>query len=214
MTVDYAKAAPTDMCIRITVENRGPEAATLHVLPTLWFRNTWAWGLPGWDEVPRIQVYDEGTLSRSTGPWAGWCWPARTVPSRCAATTSPTRSGCGVWRTARPYPKDGINDYLVHGAPTVNPDRMAPRAPCTTQWTCRPGARGRSGCASPTSPTPADEWSPEAAARSHAKLDLAAGFDAVVATRQREADEFFADVTPAGASADEAAGAPAGGGRV
>lgn len=49
VTVDYAKAAPTDLCLRITVDNHGPEAATLHVLPTLWFRNTWSWGLPGED---------------------------------------------------------------------------------------------------------------------------------------------------------------------
>ena len=41
--VEYAKAAPDDMLIRITVANRGPEAATLHLLPTLWFRNTWSW---------------------------------------------------------------------------------------------------------------------------------------------------------------------------
>ena len=44
VTVDYAKADPTDLCVRITVENRGPDQATLHVLPTLWFRNTWSWG--------------------------------------------------------------------------------------------------------------------------------------------------------------------------
>jgi hypothetical protein len=47
VTVDYAKAAPHDLVLRITVENRGPEPATLHVLPTLWYRNTWAWGIPG-----------------------------------------------------------------------------------------------------------------------------------------------------------------------
>ncbi len=62
ITVDYAKASPTDMCVVVTIENRGPEAASLHVLPTLWFRNTWAWGLPGWDEVPQIHGYDGGTV--------------------------------------------------------------------------------------------------------------------------------------------------------
>ncbi len=41
---EYAKAGPDDILIRITVANRGPEAATLHLLPTLWFRNTWCWG--------------------------------------------------------------------------------------------------------------------------------------------------------------------------
>src|SRR5438552_9795098 len=53
VTVDYAKAAPDDLLMRVTVVNRGPEEATLHVLPSLWFRNTWAWGLPGETE-PRI----------------------------------------------------------------------------------------------------------------------------------------------------------------
>ena len=42
--VEYAKAAPEDILIRITVTNRGPETAPLHLLPTLWFRNTWSWG--------------------------------------------------------------------------------------------------------------------------------------------------------------------------
>ena len=44
MFVEYAKASPDDILVQITVANRGPEAATLHVLPTLWFRNTWSWG--------------------------------------------------------------------------------------------------------------------------------------------------------------------------
>jgi hypothetical protein len=41
--VEYAKASPEDMLIQITIYNRGPEAAELHVLPTLWFRNLWSW---------------------------------------------------------------------------------------------------------------------------------------------------------------------------
>ena len=66
-TVDYAKAAPTDMCIRITVENMGPEPATLHVLPTLWFRNTWSWGLPGRDDMPSIRGKDNASGRRAPG---------------------------------------------------------------------------------------------------------------------------------------------------
>src|SRR5919199_3182362 len=49
---EYAKAAPDDILIRITVANRGPERATVHVLPTLWFRNTWSWGREGMDGYP------------------------------------------------------------------------------------------------------------------------------------------------------------------
>ena len=55
VTVDYAKAAPHDLCVVIRVENRGPEPATLHVLPSLWFRNSWAWGVPGAGAVPVIR---------------------------------------------------------------------------------------------------------------------------------------------------------------
>src|SRR5438876_669113 len=44
VVVEYAKGGPDDICIRIEAFNRGPSAATLHVLPHLWFRNTWGWG--------------------------------------------------------------------------------------------------------------------------------------------------------------------------
>src|SRR5215510_577231 len=64
VTVDYAKASPTDMCMVVTVANRGPEPARLHVLPTLWFRNTWVWGLPGFDQVPSIAGEDGQLVAR------------------------------------------------------------------------------------------------------------------------------------------------------
>jgi hypothetical protein len=51
--VEYAKATPEDILIEIVVANRGPEGATLHVLPTLWFRNTWAWDEDG--EKPLLE---------------------------------------------------------------------------------------------------------------------------------------------------------------
>ena len=47
MIVEYAKADPDDILMRVTAHNRGPDAATLHLLPTLWFRNTWSWGDAG-----------------------------------------------------------------------------------------------------------------------------------------------------------------------
>src|SRR5512138_3702002 len=59
--VEYAKASPEDILIRITVENRGPEPATLHVLPTLWFRNTWSWG--GDEPQPGLSQSASGAIS-------------------------------------------------------------------------------------------------------------------------------------------------------
>ncbi len=55
IVVEYAKASAGDICIRIEAFNRGPEAAELHVIPQLWFRNTWAWG-PAREKTPRIQI--------------------------------------------------------------------------------------------------------------------------------------------------------------
>ncbi|MCS6800022.1 MAG: glucosidase [Myxococcota bacterium] len=62
VTVEYAKAAPDDVLIRITIDNRGPDHAPLHVLPTLWFRNTWAWGRQG-------EGYPRKPLLEGVGPW-------------------------------------------------------------------------------------------------------------------------------------------------
>jgi len=61
--VEYAKASPDDVLIRLTVYNRGPEAATLHLLPSLWFRNTWAWGRTGEDYWARPELERAGALS-------------------------------------------------------------------------------------------------------------------------------------------------------
>lgn len=63
VTVEYAKAAPDDMVIRISVANRGPETARLHLLPTLWFRNTWAWGRD--HRRPRISAVSGGSSERA-----------------------------------------------------------------------------------------------------------------------------------------------------
>jgi hypothetical protein len=204
VTVDYAKASATDLCVLITVENRGPEPASLHLLPTLWFRNTWAWGLPGWDEQPQIHGYDAGTLvarHRILGRLvlAGEDGPE---PLCCDNDTNAER----LWNLPNrsPYPKDAINDYVVSGAATLNPDRVGTKAALHYTVHVGPGESRQIRLRLAQVADAADEWSPEAAARSHARLDLGDGFDDVMRTRRAEADEFFAELTPAGASADEA----------
>ncbi len=213
ITVDYAKASPTDMCILVSIENRGPETETLHVLPTLWFRNTWAWGLPGFDEIPEIHGSDEGTLvgkHRNLGrivlAGQGSGWAGEGIASPDALVCDNENNAQRLWGlgSRSPYPKDAINDYIVDGKPTVNPDRVGTKASLHYTVTVPPGQTRTVRLRLAQVATASDEWSPEAAARSHARLDLRRGFDAVLADRQREADEFFASVTPAGASADEA----------
>ncbi len=184
ITVDYAKAAPDDLLIRITVRNAGPELATLDVLPTLWFRNTWSWGID--PARPAISLRDgelvaehaELGISRiasSGSPEALFC-ENETNTERLWGTPSPTR-----------FPKDGIGDFVVTGEPTTNPLQTGTKAALRHTVNVRPGA----------SATIELRWSEHGG--------LGADFDAVMTAREREADEFYAELTPAGCPADEAA---------
>jgi hypothetical protein len=189
VTVDYAKAGPTELCMVVRAENRGPERATLHLLPTLWFRNTWAWGVPGHDHVPDIRAVDGRLVGQHARlgslTLAGDGEPAMLF---CDNETNAMRLYGVPGRSA--YPKDGINDHVVHGADTVNPDGTGTKAalhyvltvPSGQTWEIRLRLSHGGGGAP----------------------DLGADFTSVVAQRAREADEFFADLTPRSTTADEA----------
>ena len=89
VTVEYAKATPDDILIRITIDNRGPEAAELHVLPQLWARNTWDWrpGIPEPRLPARAPASPPGTTACPTGG-------SRSTPIRsgCSAATKPIQA--------------------------------------------------------------------------------------------------------------------------
>ena len=112
------RQSPEDILIQITVHNRGPEPAELHVLPTLWFRNQWSWhgerrpaGAAAGRRRPRARA-----SSRPSTPSSASATSTATATSRCCSPrTRPTRSGSSASPTARPYVKDGINNYVVHG---------------------------------------------------------------------------------------------------
>ena len=193
VTADYAKAGPYDMCVLIKAENRGPVEATLHVLPTLWFRNTWSWGLADHGDFPIIRgtgpqlVGDHRFVGRITLTGDG-----APTPLACDNESNATL----LWGAPNrsPYPKDGINDHVVNGAPTVNPDCAGTKAALHYVLTVPPG-----GSAEIRLRLTAEE--PGSAA---APPDLGPGFEAVLAARQAEADEFFAELTPDTCTADEA----------
>ena len=132
MTVDYAKAGPHDLCMRGHAwRTAGPRRATLHVLPTLWFRNTWAWGIPGHDHVPVIRSVDGRLVAQHAGlgtlTLAGDGAP---TPLFCDNETNAQRLFGVPGRSA--YPKDGINDHVVHGAADGQPrPGRVPRPRCT-----------------------------------------------------------------------------------
>ncbi|MDQ1485040.1 MAG: hypothetical protein QOJ62_733 [Actinomycetota bacterium] len=197
VSVDYAKATPDDLCMRITVRNLGPEAASLDVLPTLWFRNTWSWGLPSTAPPPVISC--EGARLVAKYGTAGSLTLTGSTGSTGSSGTLFVESVACANETNRPllygvpgaaFPKDGINDYVVHGTPTVNPAGTGTKAALHYRLTLAPGEARELRLRLTTSKQDAD---------------LDGGFDAVMSARQSEADEFFAGLTPASATTDEAA---------
>jgi hypothetical protein len=123
---EYAKGAPNDVLIRITVHNRGPERARLHVLPTLWFRNTWSWG-PVFGECtrkPSISLVRDGLVEAEHGELGKYqlAYDPTGQPLFTENETNAVRLFGAP--NASPYVKDAFHDYLIHGRKdAVNPNR-------------------------------------------------------------------------------------------
>src|SRR5437762_636104 len=150
--VEYAKETAQDILIQITVHNRGPEAAELHVLPTLWFRNQWSW--QGSANRPSLQrvgapspLEAAGTVSSSAvvktvDPQLGerYFYCEGDVPLLFTENETNTQRIFGVPNRS-PYVKDSINDYIVHGqAGAVNPEQQGTKAAAHYRLTVNPGA--------------------------------------------------------------------------
>jgi len=190
VVVEYAKATADDLLIRITATNRGPEAAPLHVLPTLWFRNTWSWSrLPC--VKPRLTRLDERTVAAfhaELGERYLYC--DRSVPLLFTENETNTER---IFRVpnASPFVKDGINNYIVHGQrDAVNPEGIGTKAAAHYEIAI-PAASARVVELRLTDRRLSSP--PDAFGRS---------FDEVLATRVREADEFYAQVIPESLSDD------------
>jgi len=201
VTVDYAKEGPRDLTMRITVENAGPDEATLHVLPTLWFRNTWSWVYHNHPE-PTLRLDGNrivGSHSKS-GPLV-LVGDGSPEPLFCENETNNALLLGG--RNKAPYPKDGISDHILHGARTVNPLREGTKAALHYSVTVPAGESTVIKVRLVGVPHPAIDADPMAP--SVAPIDLGRGFDAVQKARRAEADAFYASVIPAYCSTDEAA---------
>ncbi len=184
--VEYAKAGPEDLLVRIEAVNRGPEERTLHVLPTLWFRNTWTWngreGKPLLEEaggvVPHVRIVHAShpTLGNR---WL-FCKGARDLLFTENETNVRRLYGA---ENSGPWVKDGINDYLVEGVTNaVNPQHRGTK--CSAWYEVRlPPGRSRTLRLRLTDvPGRPDPFGPE--------------FEAIMAARQQEADAFYRRVCP------------------
>src|SRR5579871_3347554 len=196
--VEYAKESPEDILIQITVHNRGPEPAKIHVLPTLWFRNRWSWGR----DHPRPSLRAEpgkASIVHATEADLGERYLYCDGTAELLFTENETNNQKlfnGTNRTQ--YVKDGINEFVVHGnSGAVNPARTGTKAAAHYQLTVRPGE----------SETIRLRLTPTAAAglsKAYRNGDGAFGrhFDQVMKTRREEADEFYESVIPQSLSAD------------
>ena len=197
--VHYAKAGPDDILMTIEVTNAGPDAAKLHVLPTVWFRNTWSWDPPGAGPVkPELAAAGDNRVTL-THPFVGPMellaapGPDGALPTMlfCENETNVARLFGGDALT--PFPKDGINDHVVSNAATVNPAGQGTKCSFWYQLTL---AGGRSAQLQVRLRQIAPGGDPD---------PFGHGYATVMSQRQAEADEFYAELTPSAASAEEAA---------
>jgi hypothetical protein len=112
---EYAKASPTDLVIRLSVTNRGPEPARLHLLPTLWFRNTWSWGYPS-SARPTLHQTAAGTIQAIHAELGSYWLVCQGAPE--LLFTENETNAQRLWGTPNrtPYVKDGFHERIVAGA--------------------------------------------------------------------------------------------------
>jgi Mannosylglycerate hydrolase MGH1-like glycoside hydrolase domain len=192
--VEYAKQSPEDILIEISVHNRGPEPATLHVLPTLWFRNTWTW----WKDTPKPLLKQGAGKKGSPVVVAShvivgerYLYCDGDVPLLFTENETNNERIFGK-PNVTPYVKDGIDNYVVHGKhDAVNPEHIGTKAAAHYQVNVGAGK-------SATVRLRLSDLAPAAMG------DPFKGFDEIMQTRQREADEFYQSITPKRVSEDEA----------
>ncbi|MGC1415678.1 MAG: hypothetical protein WA817_10375 [Candidatus Acidiferrum sp.] len=206
--IEYAKADVEDILIKITAINRGPEAATLHLLPSLWFRNTWSWG----KDLRRPAVQRATSIPGSEcAELVHWHYGKRWLlcagePELLFTENETNNARLFNARNRTPYVKDAFHEYLIHGnKSSVNPTRSGTKMAAHYVLHLTPGQSetlklrltdmeplaslsrtpGLDGTITSPGHADRDEGVPTAD-------DFGAGFDTVFTVRQKEADEFYA----------------------
>jgi len=202
VTAEYAKEGAEDVCIRITVHNLGPEDAPLHVLPTLWFRNTWAWGRRGDPNghTPILRALDDTRVLAEHETLGSFVLEADAVRTgeepRWLFTGNDTNAErlFGVPNVV-PHTKDAFHDYVVRGQrDTVNPELTGTKA--AAHYRLMVPARGRKIIRLRLRPQ-------AEAALANGSAAFGTTFSAAFSRRQREADEFYAARIPSTLAAEE-----------
>jgi len=195
--VEYAKASPEDMLIQITVHNRGPEPATLQLLPTLWFRNDWAWG----DDVERpsisqlAQDKSGGIVALSHRDLGERFFYAKGASALLFTENETNTQRLFGAPNPSPYVKDGIDNFIVHGKEdAVNPEKKGTKV--SAHYPLTLGAGESRSIRLRLSDQPLGD--PEKAI---GEL-CGSAFESIFKTRLQEADEFYATVIPPSLNSD------------
>jgi hypothetical protein len=185
--IEYAKASEDDILCQLHIINRGPELAPIHVLPHIWFRNTWSWGHN--PARPELRAAGPNHIVMHERHLGDWHWYVDGAPDALLFTDNDTnfqRLFQAPNKTA--YVKDGINDCVVAGAvDRVNPEQRGTRAAAHFRAQVEPGAT----------------YTVRVRFRSVAHDDPFADFDAVFAARRAETDAFYDVIQPSDLNAEE-----------
>jgi hypothetical protein len=187
--VTYAKASPTEILCQVDIVNQGPEEAALHVLPTLWFHNTWRWS--GSDAIPSLGLEGDAIVVHHAG-LAGYRLEAAPAPEMggvgpvalfCDNETNTARLYGGA--PVSPFAKDGINDHVIAGMPTVNPAQTGTKAAWWYRLAVPGGGRTQVRLRLRHAAELPGETAPATAAWA------GAAFTDTVRAREADADEFY-----------------------
>ena len=172
--VEFAKADAEDILIQLTVVNRGPDNTTLHLLPQLWFRNTWAWGNDAYR--PLLSATPEGHVfveHKDLGALTLYC---DEQPELLFCENATNNGRLYNSPSEEQFFKDGVNDYLLHGqADAINPNRLGTKAAAHYELVIGPNATHvvRLRLAAPGLAQPF------------------ADFNQILSQRQAESDQFY-----------------------
>jgi hypothetical protein len=193
--IEYAKSTPTDILIRITLANRGPDAATIDLLPTLWFRNNWSWGAAGYRPSLSAIASAGGECCQiladheSLGRYHLTC---EGDPELLFTENDSNNRALFGSPNASPYVKDAFHEYVVHGnTASVNPACVGTKAAASYRFTVAGGA--------------------EQVVRLRLSTDVSgpgafgAAFDEVFRERIAEADAFYSGLSAPETSSEERA---------
>ncbi|HEV8428281.1 MAG TPA: hypothetical protein VGQ41_10315 [Pyrinomonadaceae bacterium] len=182
VVVEYAKAGVEDILIKITAKNHGPETAQLHLLPTIWFRNTWTWD----DSITKPKLQRAGQSIELHETELGRRWLHLNGDPELLFTENETNTQrLFNAPNASLYVKDGINEYVVNGnRGAINPDEEGTKAAAHYALTIAPGESASISLRFTTSQQPEDD------------------FEKIFQQRIREANEFYATIIPSELSED------------